>query len=79
MGIVDLLEPNDQVMADKGFLTAYFFDKKKTQSSLIILSFLPEKEKFSSCKVAQTHEIARVRIHVERFLRRIKEYCILIV
>lgn len=71
-GILDLLEPNDQVMADKGFLIADLLDKK--QGSLIIPPFLGEKGKFSAREVAQTHEIARLRIHVERAIRRIKEY-----
>jgi hypothetical protein len=71
-GILDLLEPNDQVMADKGFLIEDLLDKK--QASLIIPPFLGEKGKFSAAEVAQTHEIARLRIHVERAIRRIKEY-----
>ncbi|XP_061162591.1 uncharacterized protein LOC133200491 [Saccostrea echinata] len=71
-GILDLLEPNDQVMADKGFLIEDLLDKK--QASLIIPPFLGEKGKFSASEVAQTHEIARLRIHVERAIRRIKEY-----
>lgn len=53
-GILDLLEPNDKVIADKGFLIADLLDKK--QASLIITPFLGEKGKFSSCEVAQTHE-----------------------
>lgn len=54
-------------MADKGFLIADLLDKK--QASLIITPFLGEKGKFSSCEVAQTYEIARLRIHVERAVR----------
>lgn len=53
-GNADLLEPNDKVMADKGFSIADLLDKK--QASLIITPFLGEKGKFSSCEVAQTHE-----------------------
>lgn len=53
-GNADLLEPNDKVMADKGFLIADLLDKK--QASLIKTPFLGEKGKFSSCEVAQTHE-----------------------
>lgn len=71
-GIVDLLEPDDQVMADKGFLIADLLAKK--QASLAIPPFLGEKGKFSATEVQKTHEIARLRIHVERAIRRIKEY-----
>ncbi|XP_048738589.2 uncharacterized protein LOC125653256 isoform X2 [Ostrea edulis] len=71
-GILDLLEPNDQVMADKGFLIEDLLEKK--QASLVIPPFLGEKGKFSALEVALTHEIARLRIHVERAIRRIKEY-----
>lgn len=56
----------------KLWLTKGLLDKK--QASLIIPPFLGEKGKFSAREVAQTHEIARLRIHVERAIRRIKEY-----
>lgn len=71
-GILDLLEPGDEVMADKGFLIEEMLVKRK--ASLIMPPFLGPKGKFSATEVAQTHEIARLRIHVERAIRRIKEY-----
>jgi hypothetical protein len=71
-GILDLIEEGDQVMADKGFLIQDLLSKKK--ASLVIPPFLGQKGKFSEKEVQQTHEIARLRIHVERAIRRIKEY-----
>lgn len=35
----------------------------------MIPPFLCEQGKFSSCEEAQTYEIARLRIHVERAVR----------
>ncbi|CAG2207149.1 unnamed protein product [Mytilus edulis] len=71
-GILDLLEPGDEVMADKGFLINDLLKTK--QASLVIPPFLGQKGKFSKDEVEKTHEIARLRIHVERAIRRIKEY-----
>ena len=71
-GILDLLEPNDEVMADKGFLIEDLLNKR--QASLVIPPFLREKSRFTAEEVKQTNQIARLRIHVERAIRRIKEY-----
>ena len=71
-GIVDLLEPNDQVMADQGFLIDDLLKTK--QASLVIPPFLGQKGKFTEAEVMKTHEIARLRIHVEGAIRRIEEY-----
>ena len=71
-GIIDLIEPNDPVMVDKGFLIQDLLEPKN--ATLVIPPFLGQKGKFSSEEVAKTHEIARLRIHVERAIRRIKEY-----
>lgn len=71
-GIIDLLEANDDVMADKGFLISDLLQAKN--AGLVIPPFLGSKGKFSKKEVATTHEIARLRIHVERAIRRVKEY-----
>ena len=71
-GIIDLIEEGDDVMVDKGFLIQDLLTKKK--ASIVIPSFLGPRGKFSSNEVSQTHEIARLRIHVECAIRRIKEY-----
>ena len=70
-----MLEADDQVMADKGFLINDLLASKN--ASLVIPPFLGERGHFSKAEVAKSHEIARLRIHVERAIRRIKEYHIL--
>ena len=42
--------------------------------ALVIPPFLGQKGKFTEAEVMKTHEIARLRIHVERAIHRIKEY-----
>jgi hypothetical protein len=71
-GIIDLIEENDQVMVDKGFLIQDLLETKR--ATVVIPPFLGNKGKFSQEEVSKTHEIARLRIHVERAIRRIKEY-----
>ena len=71
-GILDLIEAGDEVMADKGFLINDLL--ARVQASLVIPPFLGQKGQFTSDEVELTHLIARLRIHVERAIRRIKEY-----
>ena len=68
-GIIDLI---GDVMVDQGLLIQDLLTKKK--ASILIPPFLGPRGKFSSDEVSQTHEIPRLRIHVERAIRRIKEY-----
>lgn len=72
-GIIDLLELNDDVMADKGFTIGKLVQSKG--ATLNIPPFLTNKRpQFEAKEVMDTQSIARVRIHVERAIRRIKEY-----
>ncbi|XP_048743288.2 uncharacterized protein LOC125656743 [Ostrea edulis] len=66
-GIIDLIEENDQVMLDKGFLIQDLLDTK--HATVVIPPFLGHKGKFSQEEVGKTHEITRLRIHVERAIR----------
>lgn len=69
-GILQLLERWDAVMADKGFTIED--DLKGVEASLIIPPFLTNKRKnFSEAEVQKTQQIARLRIHVERAIRRV--------
>ena len=72
-GILSLLE-EDEVMADKGFLIQDLLEPKK--ATLTIPPFLSRSRslQFTSKEVTETQQIARLRIHVERAIRRIKEY-----
>ena len=76
-GIIELLESGDSVMADKGFLIGDILGDKNV--SLNIPPFLMQSDQFSKEEVQETQEIAWLRIHVERAIRRVKEYHILTV
>ena len=71
-GILDLLEEGDAVMADKGFNIENILHGKGV--SLTIPPFLQKKQQFSADEVKETKTIAKLRIHVERAIRRIKEF-----
>ena len=71
-GLLDLLEPGDSVMADKGFDILYDLDGR-----LNIPPFASRHTQMSCNDVVKTRQIASLRIHVERAIRRIKQYRIL--
>ncbi|XP_021373733.1 uncharacterized protein LOC110463446 [Mizuhopecten yessoensis] len=74
-GILDLLEPFDSVMADKGFTIGDLLEKR--QCYLNIPPFRGNSNQFSTTEVFQTQEIAQLRIHVERSIGRVKNFHIL--
>ena len=59
-------------MADKGFDFKDLLSSRKV--CLNIPPFLNPSGQFSSEEVEETQAIAKLRIHVERAIRRIKEY-----
>ena len=63
-GLIDLLEPGDVVMADKGFDIQHLLAPKK--AILNIPPFMGGKEQLTLQEEADTRRIASVRIHVER-------------
>lgn len=67
-----MIEEGDSVMADKGFDVEDLLAAKK--ATLNIPPFLESQAQFVSGDVQKTKAIASVRIHVERAIRRIKEY-----
>ena len=71
-GILDLLEPGDSVMADKGFTIEKLLEEKNV--SLNMPPFLRSNNQFTRDEITKTQEIASVRIHVERAIARIKTY-----
>lgn len=71
-GILSLLEEGDEIMADKSFLIKDLLSE--THVSLVIPPFLGPSRHFSPEVVRQTRAIARLRIHVERAIRRTKVY-----
>ena len=73
-GILDLLEPNDQIMADRGFDIQ---DDLPNNVTLKIPPFLDRKDQLSLDEELTTRKIASVTIHVEGAIARIKSYRIL--
>ena len=72
-GIIDLLEPGDMVMADRGFIIQHSSCKNV---KLNISAFLRGKAQLSLEVELETRSIASVRIHVERAIEHVKNYCI---
>ena len=72
---LDLLENGDQVLADRGFLIRE--EVANCCAELIIPSFTKGLTQLSKRQVEISRQIARVRIHVERAIRRLKEFAIL--
>lgn len=70
-GLLNLLQPGDSIMADKGFVLKK--DLEKRQVGLNIPPFLRQNAQFDSSEIQETETIARLRIHVERIMKRIKE------
>lgn len=63
-GFLDILEPNDLVLADKGFNMQDVF--KMRCVNLEIPAFVCKKQQLHPLDVEATRKIANVRIHVER-------------
>jgi len=73
-GLLELINEGDLVMADKGFNIGDLLAKKK--AFLNIPPFLHNRQ-FSTEEVVETRKIAKVRIHVERAIGRVKQFHIL--
>ena len=71
-GILDLLEPGDSVMADRGFKIEE--DLLLIGAKLNIPPFLWGKKQLSENELVATRRIASLRIHVERATERIKNF-----
>jgi len=73
-GFLDHIEEGDLVMADKGFNIGDLLAKRR--AFLNIPPFLCNKQ-FSVEEIHTTRRIAKVRIHVERAIGRVKQFHIL--
>ena len=74
-GLVNLLQPGDLVIADRGFLIKDILQEHKVD--LNIPPFLGKRDRLTAQEEIQTKRIARVRIHVERAIERMKKFKIL--
>lgn len=69
-GFLNLIEPNDLVLADKGF-PQIKSELGKRNATLVIPPFAVNPQ-FSDEEVEEGYSIASVRIHVERAIQRVK-------
>lgn len=77
-GLVDYLENGDIVLADKGFpQIKKILDESGKEIGIVMPPFLSDKRAFSRDETDATYSIARVRIHVERIMQRLRLYQIL--
>ncbi|KAL3891604.1 hypothetical protein ACJMK2_003859 [Sinanodonta woodiana] len=74
-GLADLLEPGDLVIADRGFLIKDVLMSRRVD--LNIPSFLAGRDRLTPQEEIMTKRIARVRIHVERAIERMKKFKII--
>ena len=74
-GLLDLVEGDDNIMADRGFILEE--EAMERNVTMTVPPFTRGKSQFASSELHQTKDIARLRIHVERAIERIKNYRIL--
>ena len=68
-GLLDLLQPGDSVMADRGF------DIMEDLAPLRVMLNIPRgRSQLGPTELVQTRRIASLRIHVERCMERIKNF-----
>lgn len=70
-GFLDLLQPGDVVMADRGFLIQDSLNHLFCQ--VILPDFTKGKKQLSPHEVENTRKIANVRIHVERVIGALRQ------
>ena len=77
-GLINLLEHGDKVLADKGFPQFQnIIDSCGKKITFVMPPFLEQKHHFSKEETEETYSIARVRIHVEKIMQRLRTYRIL--
>jgi len=74
-GFLGLLQEGDEVMADRGFTIEDLLTPLGV--GLNIPPFLGKRQQLDGTEVVETQQIASLRIHVERAIRRVKEFDIL--
>ncbi|XP_066263269.1 uncharacterized protein [Branchiostoma lanceolatum] len=74
-GFLELVEPNDIIMADRGFPIQE--DLMRRNASLEMPPAAQGKRQMTRSKVQKTKTVANLRIHVERAINRLKVFKIL--
>ena len=73
-GFLDLIEKNDNVMADRGFNIR---DLRLWKHAYLNIPAFSDGKQLSARAVQKSRRIASVRIHVERAMERLKNYKII--
>ena len=74
-GFLDLLEPRDDILADRGFLIRE--ELAAYGATLRIPNFTKGKRQLPANEVDTSRQLSRVRIHIERVIGRWKNFKIL--
>lgn len=69
------IDPGDQILADRGFPIREVLHNKNAE--LVLPPAAKGTSQMTSAQVRETKDVANVRIHVERVIRRIKQFRIL--
>ncbi|XP_072400440.1 uncharacterized protein [Diabrotica undecimpunctata] len=77
-GLTNLLKHGDKVLADKDFPEFQsVIDDCGKKSLLVMPPFLKDKLEFTKEETEKTYDTARVRIHVERVMQRLRTFRVL--
>lgn len=76
-GLLDLLQPGDLILADKGFPEIQTKLDEEGNGIVIVMPPFLHNKTFTANEVRETKKVASVRIHIERIMQRIKIYRIL--
>ena len=71
-GFLEYLRPGDEVMADRGVVIQDLLFERKVK--LVLPAFTRRGLPLSEEDTTNTRRIANVRVHVERVIRRLKNY-----
>ena len=73
-GIMKHIRPNDLILADRGFTVQHLLNP--LQATVKIPSFLKGREHLTVVEELSMRKIAKARIHVERFNKRLKQFAL---
>ena len=74
-GLLEVLQPGDEIMADKGFLIQD--ELVSVGATLVMPKFLKNRKQFTKEEAEDNKKAACLRVHVERCMERIKNWHIL--